>query len=37
MIKDFLQKDHTKRTELIDFVTQEYNTMSADDFDALYA
>ena len=37
LIKDFLNKDLTKRTELIDFVTQEYNTMSAEDFEAQYA
>ena len=31
-----LQKDPTKRIELIEFVQSEYNTMDDDEFEAIY-
>ena len=37
LIKDFLQKDPEKRIELIEFVTQNYNTMPQEEYDAMYA
>ena len=37
VIKAMLQKDPTKRIELIDFVTQPYNTMEEEDFQCKFA
>jgi serine/threonine protein kinase len=37
VIKAMLQKDPTKRIELIDFVTEEYNIMDEDEFEEKYA
>ena len=36
MIKAMLQKDHTKRIELLTFIESEYNIMDDDEFEQLY-